>query len=196
MKRKIWVWTGCIILLGAMGLWALNNDGGGKSAKVETNQNVSPSPNPSAAVTIPDVTPDPSSDAQLSNSKPITVPDVPEVTQDAGSSISESPVLQPEKEVKEVEVPLTEPVPTPKPTEPPKPKPVETEQPQAPDTPPTYEEKETQPNKPQNEPNAGDKNSSGKVFVPGFGWVEDSGENQGSQSSSDGDWNKQVGTMD
>lgn len=206
MKRKIWIWTSCVILLGAIGLWAFSNDGG-KSSEVETNQNVPTSPNP-ALVTIPDID-------QQTNPLPVTVPDViseppgqgpekdgsasssaPNVTQDTGTTISDPPVLQPEKEVTDVEVPITKPTATPKPTEPPKPKPKETDQPQSPDTPPTYEEKETQPNKQQNEPNAGDKNSSGKVFVPGFGWVEQGGPSQGSKSESDGDWNKQVGTMD
>lgn len=213
MKRKIWIWTGCVILLVAIGLWAFSNDGS-KSSEVETNQNVPTSPNP-ALVTIPDIDPEPSSETQQANPLPVTVPDVnlepseqdpekdgsalssvPNVTQDTGITISDPPVLQPEKEVTDVEVPITKPTATPKPTEPPKPKPKETDKPQSPDTPPTYEEKETQPNKPQNEPQAGDKNESGKVFVPGFGWVEPGGPNQGSQSESDGDWNKQVGIMD
>lgn len=208
MKRKIWIWTSCVILLGAIGLWAFSNDGS-KSSEVETNQNVPTSPNP--LVTIPDID-------QQKNPLPVTVPDVnseppgqgpekdgsasssvPNVTHDTGTTISEPPVLQPEKEVTDIEVPINEPTPTPKPTEPPKPKPKETDKPQSPDTPPTYEEKETQPNKQQNEPQAGDKNESGKVFVPGFGWVEDQGG--GTQETTVGKQGDQltgnkVGSMD
>lgn len=200
MKRKVWVWTGFIILLGAIGLWAFNNDGG-KSSEVDINQNVSPSPNLDH-VTIPDIDPNPSSEANVNIETPEQVPEkdgsasssIPDIT--TGTTISEQPVLQPEKEVTDVEVPITEPTPTPKPTEPPKPKPKETDKPQSPDSPPTYDEKDTQPNKPQDEPKAGDKNENGKVYFPGFGWIEQGEPNQKSQSESDGDWNKQVGTMD
>ena len=46
-----------------------------------------------------------------------------------------------------------------------------------------------------NEPKGGDKNSKGEVYVPGFGWVKESG-GEGKAVDSDGDINKQVGTMD
>lgn len=200
MKRKVWVWTGFVILLGAIGLWAINNDGG-KSSEVDINQNVPPFPNLDH-VTIPDINSNPSSEANVNTETLEQAPEkdgsasssIPDIT--TGTTISEQPVLQPEKEVTDVEVPITEPTPTPKPTEPPKPKPKETDKPQSPDSPPTYDEKDTQPNKPQDEPKAGDKNENGKVYFPGFGWVEPSGPSQGSKSESDGDWDKQVGIMD
>lgn len=200
MKRKIWVWTSCIILLGAIGLWAFSNNGD-QSSEVETI--VPPSPDP-ALVTIPDIDPEPSSKTDTNSESPRQNPEkdgsassqIPEASQNTELSISEPPGLQPEKEVTEVEVPLTDPTSTPKPTEPPKPEPKETDKPHSPDTPPIYEEKETQPNKPQDEPKAGNKNENGKVLVPGFGWVEQGGPSQGSKSESDGDWNKQIGTMD
>lgn len=201
MKRKVWAWTGFIILLGAIGLWAINNDAG-KSSEVDINQNISPSPNLDH-VTFPDINPNPSSEANVNIETPEQeVPEkdgsasssIPNIT--TGTTISEQPVLQPEKEVTDVEVPITEPTPMPKPTEPPKPKPKETDKPQSPDSPPTYDEKDTRPNKPQDEPKAGDKNENGKVYFPGFGWVEPSGPSQGSKSESDGDWDKQVGIMD
>lgn len=205
MKRKIWIWTGCVILLGAIGLWAFSNDGG-KSSEVETYQDVPTSPNP-ALVTIPDIDPESSSEADVNPETLEQAPEkddsasisIPDIMQDAGTTISEPPMLQPEREVTDVVVPITEPTPTPKPTELPKPKPKETDKPQSPDTPPKYEEKEVQPNKPKNEPQAGDKNESGKVFVPGFGWVEDQGG--GTQETTVGKQGDQltgnkVGSMD
>lgn len=46
------------------------------------------------------------------------------------------------------------------------------------------------------EPKSGEK-KDGKIYVPGFGWVKDNGGgSQGEVVGSDGDINKQVGTMD
>ena len=46
------------------------------------------------------------------------------------------------------------------------------------------------------EPKGGEK-KDGKIYVPGFGWVKDNGGgSQGEVVGSDGDINKQVGTMD
>ena len=202
MKRKIGIWVSCIILLGVIGLWALTSD---NNKTTEDERHHIDSPTPPSSVTVPAIRPQPSPEVPPS---PVTIPEVisglqspdgknkADQTQDAITSISESPVLQPERDDKQVEVPLTNSPPAPKPTEPPKPKPKETHKPQSADKPPTYDEKETQPNKQQDMPNAGDKNENGKVFFPGFGWIEQGGPNQSSQSESDGDWNKQVGTMD
>ena len=45
-------------------------------------------------------------------------------------------------------------------------------------------------------PKSGDK-KDGKIYVPGFGWIEDNGGGvQQNDVSSDGDINKQVGNMD
>jgi len=52
----------------------------------------------------------------------------------------------------------------------------------------------TEPPK-QNEPKGGDTNSQGQVWVPGFGWVTPDGSNQSVPGHSDGDINKQVGSM-
>ena len=50
--------------------------------------------------------------------------------------------------------------------------------------------------KPDNQPQGGDT-KDGKIYVPGFGWIEDEGGGgQGTVGESDGDINKQVGTMD
>ncbi|MBU5445250.1 DUF6550 family protein [Paenibacillus sp. MSJ-34] len=121
-------------------------------------------------------------------SSPVVIPEIKEQP-----TVTDSPVLQPETKKEDVKVPITPPKETPKPTEPPKPKPKTTTQDKS--TPPVYDEKETQPAKKESEPKAGDKNSKGQVWFPGFGWVENSGDNHGSVSESDGDWNKQVGEM-
>lgn len=50
--------------------------------------------------------------------------------------------------------------------------------------------------KPQeNQPQGGDTNPAGAVYVPGFGYIESSGPNEQGTSHADGDWNKQIGTM-
>lgn len=60
---------------------------------------------------------------------------------------------------------------------------------------PTYEEKEINPQ--GKTPQAGDKNDKGQIYIPGFGWVKDEGEeNKTTDVDSEGDINKQVGTMD
>lgn len=44
-----------------------------------------------------------------------------------------------------------------------------------PSKPPEYTEEQTNPSKESSTPQSGDKRSDGAIFVPGFGWVEDSG---------------------
>jgi outer membrane biosynthesis protein TonB len=60
---------------------------------------------------------------------------------------------------------------------------------------PTYTEKAVNPST-EATPKAGEKNSSGQIYVPGFGWVKDSGPNKTVKVDSSGDINKQVGKMD
>lgn len=45
------------------------------------------------------------------------------------------------------------------------------------------------------EPQGGSTNDQGQVYVPGFGYVETGGGVTEIPAHSDGDWNKQVGTM-
>ena len=45
------------------------------------------------------------------------------------------------------------------------------------------------------QPQGGETNSNGAVYVPGFGYVENSGPVTGETVDSGGDWNKQIGTM-
>ena len=53
----------------------------------------------------------------------------------------------------------------------------------------------TEPPKQENQPQGGDT-SGGKIYVPGFGWIEDEGGGgQGTTVDGDGDINKQVGQM-
>lgn len=56
-------------------------------------------------------------------------------------------------------------------------------------------EKPVTPPKDDNQPQGGDVNNKGETYLPGFGWIENSGENQGTVVDGDGDINKQVGTM-
>lgn len=45
-------------------------------------------------------------------------------------------------------------------------------------------------------PQGGDTNTAGAVYIPGFGYIENSGPVEGKTSYTDGDWNKQIGTME
>lgn len=48
----------------------------------------------------------------------------------------------------------------------------------------------------ENQPQGGDTNGEGAVYVPGFGYIENSGPNTvESAGSGEGDWDKQIGTM-
>lgn len=79
-----------------------------------------------------------------------------------------------------------------KPTEPPKPTPkgdiIDKTQP------PSYDEKDAKPS--NSEPKVGDRNDKGEIYIAGFGWIKEIGESEGTIIDSDGDINKQVGTMD
>lgn len=56
-------------------------------------------------------------------------------------------------------------------------------------------EKPTETPKNDNQPQGGET-KDGKIYVPGFGWIDDIGDGQGTTIDGDGDINKQVGTMD
>lgn len=58
---------------------------------------------------------------------------------------------------------------------------------------PDHEEGEQPTAKPE-EPQGGTTNEQGQVYVPGFGYVE-TGEAVVEPAHSNGDWDKQVGTM-
>ncbi|WP_052410298.1 DUF6550 family protein [Paenibacillus durus] len=189
MKRKTGGVIGGLIIVGLIAVWmAWPNT---KSDEAPAHSTTVPTTTPSD-ISITNIQPRPSTTSPSPSPSSVVVAEVkPQPT------LSEAPVLQPEKEKKHIEVPITKPEKTSSPTEPPTPKAKATNKPQSPASPPKYEEKETLPNKQQTtEPKAGDKNSKGQVWVPGFGWVNDSGANQGGVSTSDGDWNKQVGSMD
>ena len=60
---------------------------------------------------------------------------------------------------------------------------------------PQYEPEVTQPEQKPEEPAGGTANSTGQVYVPGFGYVDPPGAPQGTQADSSGDWDKQIGNM-
>lgn len=66
-----------------------------------------------------------------------------------------------------------------------------------PDKEPEYKPEDTVQTKPS-EPKSGDKNDKGQVYVPGFGWVDDSGANEGETVGDEGDelTGNKVGDMD
>lgn len=47
----------------------------------------------------------------------------------------------------------------------------------------------------ESQPQVGDANPAGAVYVPGFGYIESSGPNRQETSRAEGDWDKQIGTM-
>ena len=55
-------------------------------------------------------------------------------------------------------------------------------------------EKTSTPPKSDNQPQGGEK-KNGQIYVPGFGWIDDIGEGQGTVVDGEGDINKQVGIM-
>lgn len=57
-------------------------------------------------------------------------------------------------------------------------------------------EKPAETPKKDDEPQGGDTNNKGQTYLPGFGWIENSGENQGAEVDGEGDINKQIGNMD
>lgn len=56
-------------------------------------------------------------------------------------------------------------------------------------------EGETPPSAEPQPPAGGTSNGQGQVYVPGFGYVDGNGSVTSEQAHSDGDWDKQVGTM-
>lgn len=74
------------------------------------------------------------------------------------------------------------------------PTPIETPAVSKPEKTPEYKPEDTVKTKPK-EPEGGEK-KDGKIYVPGFGWIEDQGGgNSVDEVTSDGDINKQVGNM-
>ena len=68
------------------------------------------------------------------------------------------------------------------------------------ETKPTYAPEQVEPQKEEienkKEPKGGSINEDGQVYVPGFGYITSSGENEAGTFDSDGSLDKQVGTMD
>ena len=63
-------------------------------------------------------------------------------------------------------------------------------------SPPWFSPQPTKPAKPEStEPAPGSTDDSGKVYVPGFGYVEDSGENHGGELNDMYENGNKIGTM-
>lgn len=75
------------------------------------------------------------------------------------------------------------------------PEPVDESAVENPEQSPQYEPEVTEPEKKPEEPAGGSTNESGKVYVPGFGYVDPPGAPQGESAGSTGDWDKQIGDM-
>lgn len=73
-------------------------------------------------------------------------------------------------------------------------KPKEPDETDNPSQPPQYEAEEITLPTPQ-PPAGGDTNEAGKVYVPGFGYVDPPGGVVQEEAGSDGDWDKQIGDM-
>lgn len=56
-------------------------------------------------------------------------------------------------------------------------------------------EQPTSPLKQENQPQGGDVNAKGETYLPGFGWIENSGENQGSVAEDMYENGNKVGIM-
>ena len=171
-------------------------------AEVPKDTEVLPTPAVSSevspSVNVPPSSAEPTSTPTVSI-KPIEETVTPSVTEkDTGKSTGTEQKIQ------------AEPTKPPAPTESPKPsKPkAETSKPKAetstkqnetmtknPTKPPEYKPEDTVKTKPK-EPDAGAKNDKGQMWVPGFGWVDDSGPNVGKEVDGEGDIDKQVGEMD
>uniref|UniRef100_UPI000584748C hypothetical protein n=1 Tax=Paenibacillus sonchi TaxID=373687 RepID=UPI000584748C len=135
MKRKIWAFTGGIVIVGLIVTWAAwpHQD----SSQIPESTNTVSAVDPSN-INIPEIEPSPTTSSQnpSPSSSPISVAEItPQPT------LSETPVLQPEKGQKNIEVPITQPAKTQKPTQPPKPKVKASTKPQSPASTPAYEEK-------------------------------------------------------
>lgn len=57
-------------------------------------------------------------------------------------------------------------------------------------------EKPVEPPKKKDKPKGGDTNNKGQTYLPGFGWIENSGENQGSKAEDMYENGNKVGNMD
>lgn len=193
-NAKTWSLFGGFAIVGLVAILLLS--GAFRQDQDEGNQELSPSPTPSAEqpVAVNDIKVKDRSIPSASPQTPAPSVVVPEITEQP--SITESPILNPAATKQHVEVPITK-TETAKPTEPPKPKAEATSKPQSPASTPVYSEKETEPNKQAANPKAGEKNDKGQVWVPGFGWIEDHGGGvQKIETGNDGDINKQIGIMD
>lgn len=185
MKKKyIWIALACVVCVGiGASLWL------GGRAPAEPNPQIPVTDNQGSEVNVGEISGQPEV-----NPRPVTPP--------ANSAKPEDdPVIAPGIKDEDVEVSLTPKVEKPAEADiDPDPNTHEKGEDPAPPEPPAVSQPPAQ--KPPaaetpkpSEPKGGDTNDKGQVWVDGFGWVDDGGENNGSKSGSDGDINKQVGDM-
>lgn len=58
-----------------------------------------------------------------------------------------------------------------------------------------YKQEQTQPDSKPNQPKGGENRSDGAVYVPGFGWIEDSGEENKTKDGNFDITGEKVGDM-
>lgn len=64
------------------------------------------------------------------------------------------------------------------------------------ETPPTYSDEQTTVTKPSSEPTGGSSNAAGQIYVPGFGYMESSGEGAITENKDMYENGNKVGIMD
>lgn len=174
-KKTALIFLACVLAVGAVAFFVFY---GGSPAEqdIPAVMNDTPTPNANVSgITSENPTADP---------PPIS----PTVTQEGTPD-----VIDPANTDEDVTVPLTDPTERPPEADPNLHEKGAENQPPEPTTPPTSTPKPT-PQK-SSEPNSGDTNDKGQVWVPGFGWVTPEGDNEVSDGGSDGDINKPVGGM-
>lgn len=165
-------------------------------------------PEPESTVTVPAIKPEGTSEPVTSpaETEPETIPE-PETTTVPETTKTPEATEEPEPETASAAVTVTQDVKTkpsagkPKapdeatsPAEPPKEESTSAVPVENPDVDGQCQPEHT-PQPEAGQPQGGETNSSGAVYVPGFGYVENSGPVKGETVDSGGDWNKQIGTM-
>ena len=178
-NKKILIALACVIFLGVAAVFMF---GGNNPPAAEPNEVVENSAPP---------------DANVGGIDGKTAPN-PITTPSTTPAADPDPIIDPDSGDNDVNVSLTEPT-----SRPPEadvdPNPDthergEEDKPAEPTAPPAHTPPTPAPTQPA-EPQGGDTNGQGQVWVPGFGWVTNGGDNQGEIVDSDGDINKQVGDM-
>lgn len=176
-KNVTLIFLACVLVVGGAVFFALN--GGLPTDQDSPVMNSKPSPNANVGGII---STEPSKEIDPAAVSPSSTPNA---TPD---------VIDPSKTDTDITVPLTEPVLKSPEADPSLHKKGDKNEPPKPTTPPPASTTKPAPAK-SSEPQGGDTNEKGQVWVPGFGWVTPGGGNQVMPGHSDGDINKPVGEM-